>query len=48
MLQRAGKSVAMGNASDVIKSLCDVVTDTNEENGVAKAIVNVLRKSVRD
>jgi Cof subfamily protein (haloacid dehalogenase superfamily) len=48
MLQRAGKSVAMGNASDVIKSLCDVVTDTNEENGVAKAIVDVLRKSVRD
>jgi Cof subfamily protein (haloacid dehalogenase superfamily) len=48
MLQRAGKSVAMGNASDVIKSLCDVVTNTNEENGVAKAIVDVLRKSVRD
>lgn len=48
MLQKAGRSVAMGNASDVIKSLCDVVTDTNEENGVAKAIDDVLRKSVAD
>lgn len=42
MFERVGRSVAMGNASYYIKSLCDVVTDTNEESGVAKAILEVL------
>ena len=42
MLERAGKSVAMGNASYYIKSLCDEITDTNEESGVGKAILDVL------
>ncbi|WP_251551714.1 Cof-type HAD-IIB family hydrolase [Neobacillus muris] len=42
MLERAGISVAMGNASDAIKSMCDRVTDTNEHSGVAKAIMQVL------
>ncbi|WP_462410167.1 Cof-type HAD-IIB family hydrolase [Neobacillus sp. Marseille-QA0830] len=42
MLERAGISVAMGNASDTIKSMCDRVTDTNEQSGVAKAILQVL------
>jgi hydroxymethylpyrimidine pyrophosphatase-like HAD family hydrolase len=35
MLQAAGTGVAMGNASDAIKSVCQAVTDTNENDGVA-------------
>jgi Cof subfamily protein (haloacid dehalogenase superfamily) len=42
MLERAGRSVAMGNASFYIKSLCDVITERNDEHGVAKAILEVL------
>lgn len=42
MFERVGKAVAMGNANFEIKSLCDEVTDTNEESGVAKAILSVL------
>lgn len=42
MLERVGKSVAMGNAVEEIKALCDEVTMTNEECGVAKAIRKVL------
>lgn len=42
MFEKVGRSVAMGNASYEIKSLCDVITDTNEESGVAKAILEVL------
>jgi Cof subfamily protein (haloacid dehalogenase superfamily) len=42
MLERVGRSVAMGNASYYVKSLCDVITDTNQESGVGKAILEVL------
>ncbi|MEH7115818.1 HAD family hydrolase [Neobacillus vireti] len=42
MFERAGRSVAMGNASFEIKALCDVITDTNDEHGVAQAILEVL------
>lgn len=42
MLERAGRAVAMGNANYYVKSLCDVVTDTNQESGVGKAILEVL------
>lgn len=38
MLQYAGLSVAMGNAPDEIKEKCSYVTDTNDEDGVGKAI----------
>ncbi|MBF0819607.1 Cof-type HAD-IIB family hydrolase [Streptococcus acidominimus] len=37
-LEFAGLSIAMGNASDRIKSLADDITDTNDQDGVAKAI----------
>lgn len=33
----------MGNADDIIKAQCDVVTSANEESGVAKAIWEVLK-----
>jgi len=42
MLERVGRAVAMGNADDEIKSICDVITATNDEHGVAKAILEVL------
>jgi len=38
MLQVAGLAIAMGNAEDEIKKIADVVTLTNDENGVAYAI----------
>lgn len=38
MLEAAGLSVAMGNAEDGIKKIADVVTLTNDEDGVAHAI----------
>ena len=38
MLQFAGLGIAMGNASDHVKSLANDVTDSNEEEGVARAI----------
>ncbi|UAC47983.1 Cof-type HAD-IIB family hydrolase [Bacillus aquiflavi] len=41
MFKRVGRSVAMGNASNIIKAQCDFVTTTNEENGVAKAILDI-------
>ncbi len=42
MLRIAGKSVAMGNAAEEIKAMCDEITGTNEESGVSKAIRAVL------
>ena len=42
MLERVGRAVAMGNANYEIKSLCDIVTATNDKHGVAKAILEVL------
>lgn len=44
MFERVGRSVAMGNADDEIKAQCDEVTLTNEESGVANAILAVLEK----
>ncbi len=38
MLKAAGKSVAMGNALPGVKDVCDYVTGSCEDNGVAEAI----------
>lgn len=38
VLEAVGLSAAMGNASEDIKELCDVVTADNDHNGVGKAI----------
>jgi Cof subfamily protein (haloacid dehalogenase superfamily) len=45
MLTSAGKGIAMGNAHDEIKALCDEVTLTNIENGVAYAIERLLKEA---
>lgn len=44
MLEAAGLSVAMGNAEEDVKKLCDVVTLTNNEHGVAHAIEQFVLK----
>lgn len=38
MIQNAGLGIAMGNAQEAIKKVADMMTDTNDEDGVAKAI----------
>lgn len=38
MIEFAGTGVAMGNAPDEIKMIADYVTDTNNNDGVAKAL----------
>jgi Cof subfamily protein (haloacid dehalogenase superfamily) len=38
MIEFAGVGVAMGNAPEEIKAIADYVTDTNNEDGVAKAL----------
>lgn len=38
MLQTAGVGVAMGNASQQVKDAADYITDTNDADGVAKAV----------
>ena len=38
MLRAAGVGVAMGNAAEEVKACADFVTDTNNNDGVAKAI----------
>ncbi|MBS4161556.1 HAD-IIB family hydrolase, partial [Klebsiella pneumoniae] len=38
MIKEAGLGVAMGNGQDIVKETADWITDTNNENGVAKAI----------
>ena len=38
MLQIAGQSIAMGNAVESVRACADVITDTNDNDGVAKII----------
>ena len=44
MLEKAGRGVAMGNAVDEIKEICKFTTKTNNENGVAFAIEEMLKE----
>ena len=44
MLEFAGIGVAMGNAKQHIKDKADYVTDTNENDGVAKVIEKFILK----
>ena len=43
MLEYAGLAIAMGNASEEVKAIADIVTDTNENNGVIKAIDRLIQ-----
>lgn len=42
MFKYSGYSIAMGNAEEQIKNMADFVTDTNDNDGVAKAIEKIL------
>lgn len=42
LLRAAGFSVAMGNAENSIKEICDFVTKTNDEHGITYAINHFL------
>ena len=42
MLRLAGVGVAMGNASDELKSIADLVCDPCEEQGVLKVLEEVF------
>ena len=38
MFRKSGFSIAMGNASDEVKAQASAVTDSNENEGFAKAV----------
>lgn len=40
MIQTAGIGVAMGNAAQQVKDVADFITDNNDDDGVAKAILH--------
>jgi hydroxymethylpyrimidine pyrophosphatase-like HAD family hydrolase len=42
MFERSGFSVAMGNASDEVKSEASAVTDSYEDEGFAKAVERLI------
>ena len=42
MLRAAGVGVAMGNAKDIVKAAADMVTLTNDEAGLAKALEKLI------
>jgi hypothetical protein len=44
MFKKSGLSIAMGNASDEVKAQATAVTASNEEEGFAKAMRNVVMK----
>lgn len=46
MIRYAGLGVAMGNASPAVKAAADLVTGTNDEDGVAAVIERYLLNSV--
>ena len=46
MLQFAGLGIAMGNAHEEVKSMADYVTSSNAEDGVAKAIEELVLSAI--
>lgn len=47
MFKKSGFSIAMGNASEEVKRTADIVTESNIEEGFAKAVEHVLSKIKR-
>jgi hydroxymethylpyrimidine pyrophosphatase-like HAD family hydrolase len=46
MFARAGRSIAMGNATDAVKAKADAVTLSNNDSGVAHAILTMILKEL--
>lgn len=42
MISYAGVGIAMGNAEDCVKEAADFITDTNDNDGVAKALRKII------
>jgi hydroxymethylpyrimidine pyrophosphatase-like HAD family hydrolase len=42
MLRAAGMGVAMGNAAQPVKDAADLITDTNNNDGIAVALTQLL------
>ncbi len=42
-LNKAGTAVAMGNATDSVKAQADIITDTNNNQGVLKALKSLIK-----
>ena len=42
MIKNAGLGVAMGNSNEQVKKVADFITKTNNEDGVAKALENIV------
>jgi len=42
MIKYAGMGIAMGNAEEIVKETANYITDTNDNNGVAKALEKLL------
>ncbi|MCI1646865.1 MAG: Cof-type HAD-IIB family hydrolase [Bacteroides sp.] len=47
MIQQAGMGIAMGNAQDSVKACADMVTGSNEEDGVADAVEKIILTEIR-
>ena len=47
MLSEAGFAIAMGNASDRVKSAADLVVSSNDNAGVAEAVEKILNRNRR-
>jgi hydroxymethylpyrimidine pyrophosphatase-like HAD family hydrolase len=45
MFRKSGFSIAMGNASDEVKGQASAVTDSNENEGFAKAVRKFILKT---
>ena len=43
MLEAAGVGVAMGNASEAVKAAADMVTASNNDDGIAVALEKLLK-----
>ena len=46
MFKRSGLSIAMGNASDQVKSQADLTTDSYSDEGFAKAMERFVLEAV--
>jgi hydroxymethylpyrimidine pyrophosphatase-like HAD family hydrolase len=45
MFRKSGLSIAMGNANDEVKRQADVVTDSYNDEGFAKAVERFILRS---
>jgi hypothetical protein len=45
MFRKSGFSIAMGNSSDEVKAQASAVTDSNENEGFAKAVRKLILRA---